>query len=307
MARAAGIFVAPMSQPSVALVTDSTCDLPPDLARAHGVVVVPLTVTLEGRSYQDGVDITPEDFYRKLAASGAPAVTSQPSAGQFAAVYERALADHDRVLSLHLSSKLSGTYAAALQGAELVGRDRVRVVDTGMVSLPLALVVLAASHMLERGLDPERVVAELRPIQEAMRVYFVVDTLEYLRRGGRIGRAGALVGSLLQVKPVLTLHEGEVGLLERVRTQERALSRVIQLAQEVEPPLCTVVGHAAAGAAARRLAAALEPVSESLLVGAVGPVVGAHAGPGTVGVSCYPARLFPLSLTGQSPPSRVGG
>ncbi len=295
-----------MSQPSVALVTDSTCDLPPDLARAHDVIVVPLTVTLEGRSYQDGVDITPQAFYRKLAASSSPAVTSQPSPGQFAAVYEQALAEHARVLSLHLSSKLSGTYAAAQQGAELVGRDRIRVVDTGMVSLPLALVVLAASRMIKEGLDPDRVVAELRPIQEAMHVYFVVGTLEYLRRGGRIGRAGALVGSLLQVKPVLTLQEGEVGLLERVRTQERALSRVIQLAQEVEQPLCTVVGHAAAVEAAQRLAAALEPVSESLLVGAVGPVVGAHAGPGTVGVSCYPARLFPLSLPGRGDGSRSG-
>src|SRR5579875_457332 len=295
-----------MSQPSVALVTDSTCDLPADLARAHGIVVVPLTVTLEERSYRDGVDITPEDFYRKLAASSAPATTSQPSPGQFAAVYEQALAQHAKVLSLHLSSKLSGTYAAALQGAELVNRDRIRVVDTGMVSLPLALLVLAASRMIKEEADPERVMARLRPIQEAMRVYFVVGTLEYLRRGGRIGRAGALVGSLLQVKPVLTLQEGEVNLLERVRTQERALSRVTQLAQEVEQPLCTVIGHAAAEAAAERLAAALEPVSESLLVGAVGPVVGAHAGPGTVGVSCYPARLFPLSLPGRGDGSRSG-
>jgi DegV family protein with EDD domain len=124
----------------------------------------------------------------------------------------------------------------------------------------------------------------------------MVATLEYLRRGGRIGRASALLGSVLQVKPVLTLQDGLVAPLERVRTQERALTRVIELARQVEGPVCALVGHAVAEDAADRIARALEPHTESLIVAPLGPVVGAHAGPGAVGVGCYPAALCPLGL-----------
>ena len=282
--------------PKVAIVTDSTADLAPDLVEPRGITVVPLTVMLEGRSYLDGVDIQPDDFYRKLTASGQMATTSQPSPGTFANVYERLLTDHEEVVSLHISSKLSGTFEAAMQGADLVATDRVRVLDTEMVSMPLALLVLAASAMAARAESAAAVVDGIRPIQDGMRVYFMVATLEYLRRGGRIGRAGALVGSMLQVKPVLTIHAGEVAPLERVRTQERALSRVIELAGNGKTPMCALVGHAAASDAADRIARALEPRCESLIVAPLGPVVGAHAGPGTVGIGCYPAELFPLGL-----------
>jgi DegV family protein with EDD domain len=178
----------------------------------------------------------------------------------------------------------------------MVGSERVRVLDTRMVSMPLALMVLAASAMAGAGAGAGEVLERLRPLQESMRVYFMVATLEYLRRGGRIGRASAMVGSVLQVKPVLTIQDGQVAPLERVRTQERALSRVIELASRVEGPVCALVGHAAAPGAAERVAKALEPRAESLIVAPLGPVVGAHAGPGTVGVGCYPAGLFPLGL-----------
>lgn len=284
-----------MSQPRVAIVTDSTSDLLPELARERGITVVPLTVTLDGRDYLDGVDITAAEFYARLAAAAGTATTSQPSPGRFAEVYQRLLADHDEVLSLHISGKLSGTYTAACQGAEMAG-DRVRVVDTGMVSMPLALLALAAAAMATAGDPAGRIAERLRPIQDDMRVYFMVATLEYLRRGGRIGRAGALLGSVLQVKPVLAILDGQVTPLERVRTQERALARVIELAQQVESPVCALVGHAAAPDAAERIADALEATSESLIVAPLGPVVGAHAGPGTVGVGVYPAARFPLGL-----------
>src|SRR6266487_2718283 len=140
-------YGAPMSQPRVALVTDSTADLAPELAEERGITVVPLTVTLDGTSYLDGVDITPDDFYAALARSGGPATTSQPSPARFAEVYERLLEDHAAVVSLHISSRLSGTYEAASQGAGMVSAERVQVLDTGMVSMPLALLVLAASGM----------------------------------------------------------------------------------------------------------------------------------------------------------------
>lgn len=280
----------------VAIVTDSTADLALDLVEERGITVVPLTVTLEGRSYLDGVDIQADEFYNRLTASGGTATTSQPSPARFAEVYEQLLGDHDEVVSLHISGKLSGTYAAAVQGADMVGRDRIQVLDTEMVSMPLALLVLAASAMALKDEGAAAIAARIRPIQQSMRVYFVVSTLEYLRRGGRIGRASAMVGSVLQVKPVLTLQEGQVAPLERVRTQEKALSRMIELASQGEGPVCALVGHAAAPGAAERIAAALEPHSETLVVAPLGPVVGAHAGPGTVGVACYPAQLFPLGL-----------
>ncbi len=282
--------------PKVAIVTDSTADLAHDLVEQRDITVVPLTVTLEGRSYLDGVEIQPDEFYARLAGSGQSATTSQPSPGRFAEAYERLLSEHDSVISLHISSKLSGTFEAASQGAGMVAGDRIHVLDTQMVSMPLALLVLAASGMAAAGGSVESVLDSVRSIQASMRVYFMVGTLEYLRRGGRIGRASALVGSVLQVKPVLTIQEGEVAPLERVRTQERALSRVIELAGESRDPICALIGHATASDAAERIARALEPHSESLIVALLGPVVGAHAGPGTVGVGCYPAALFPLGL-----------
>ena len=285
-----------MSKPAVAVVTDSTADLSPELASERGITVVPLTVSLDGRSYLDGVEITAAEFYDLLARSGGMATTSQPSPGRFAEVYERLLGDHSDVISLHISSKLSGTYAAAARAAEMVGKRRIRVVDTGQASMPLALLVLAASGMAAEGDGADVILERLRPIQDAMRVYFMVGTLEYLRRGGRIGRASALLGSVLQIKPVLTIADGQVAPLERVRTQERALSRVIELAGQGEGRICALVGHAAAEEPARRIADALDPVAETMILAPLGPVVGAHAGPGTVGVGCYPAELFPLGL-----------
>jgi DegV family protein with EDD domain len=280
----------------VAVVTDSTADISPELVAQRKIAVVPLTVNLEGRSYLDGVDISPPEFYARLAAGNGMATTSQPAPGQFAEVYERLLANHDEVVSLHISSRLSGTFDAATQGAELVGGDRVRVVDTGQVSMPLALLVLAASDMAAAGESAHGLLDRLKPIQDAMRVYFMVGTLEYLRRGGRIGRASALLGSVLQVRPVLTIADGEVTPLERVRTQDRAISRVIELAKMSGGRICALIGHAAAEEPAQRIAEALDPVSETLILAQLGPVVGAHAGPGTVGVGCYPANLYPLGL-----------
>jgi DegV family protein with EDD domain len=285
-----------MSRPRIAVVTDSTADLATELVEERGITVVPLTVTVDGQSYLDGVEITADEFYGRLAAADSVAATSQPSPGRFAEVYEQLLTSYDQVISLHISHRLSGTFAAAQQGADMVAADRIRVVDTEMVSMPLALLTLAASELVARGESADAIVERVTRIKEGMRVYFMVATLEYLRRGGRIGRASALLGSVLRVKPVLTLQDGQVAPLERVRTQERALSRVIELASQLEGPVCALVGHAAAAEAAGRIARALEPRAESLIVAPLGPVVGAHAGPGTVGVGCYPAGLLSLGL-----------
>jgi DegV family protein with EDD domain len=284
---------------SIAIVTDSTADLPSAIAAARGVTVVPLTVMLDGTSYLDGVDITAADFYRRLQSASGPATTSQPTPASFDEAYRRLLEDHDEVVSIHISQKLSGTCAAALEGARMTGTaDRIRVVDSELVSMPLGLIVLAAAEAAGAGCSGGEVVDRVEGLRRQVSVFFVVATLEYLRRGGRIGAANALLGSVLQVKPVLTIRGGQVTPLERVRTQDRAIARLVELVREQDRGhgLCAIVGHAASEDAAERIAAEIEDGCDTLLLQPLGPVVGAHAGPGTVGVGCYPAELFPLGL-----------
>jgi DegV family protein with EDD domain len=283
---------------TVAIVTDSTADLPSELARKRSITVVPLTLHFEGKSLLDGVDITPADFYRQLPAATTHPTTSQPSAGRFAETYAALLKDHDAIVSVHISEKLSGTYASARQGADLTDPKRVHVIDSELASMSLGLLTLAASELAAKGADAESIESKVLAMRDQVQTYFSVATLEFLRRGGRIGRASALLGSVLQVKPVLCIRDGLVTPLERVRTFDRALSRVIELVRAIDrgQGVCAIVGHADAEDAAERVARELEPIAETLMIQPLGPVVGAHAGPGVVGVGCYPADLLPLGL-----------
>ncbi len=292
----------------VAIVTDSTADLPPQLTRQRSIRVVPLTLNFEGRSLLDGVDIRPSEFYRKLPNATTHPTTSQPSPGQFAEVYSELLADHGEVVSIHISEKLSGTYASAVQASEMTDSKRVRVIDSQLVSMSLGLLTLAASQMAAQGENADAIVERASAMRDRVQTFFSVATLEFLRRGGRIGRASALLGSVLQVKPVLCIREGLVTPLERVRTFDRALNRIVELAREIDAGkgLCVIVGHGDAEADAERVARELEPVAETLMIQPLGPVVGAHAGPGVVGVGCYSADLLPLGIkTFASAPSRA--
>ena len=283
---------------TVAIVTDSTADLPPAMVAARSIKVVPLTLHFDGRSLLDGVDITPSEFYRKLPNATTHPTTSQPSPGQFAEMYTSLLADHDSVVSIHISEKLSGTYESARQGAEMTDAKRVHVIDSQVVSMSLGLVTLAASTMAASGSDAEAIVSKVEGMRADVQTYFSVATLEFLRRGGRIGRASALVGSVLQVKPVLCIRDGLVTPLERVRTFERALTRIVELTRAVDRGrgVCVIVGHAGADEDAERVGRELEPIAETLMIQPLGPVVGAHAGPGVVGVGCYPADIMPLGI-----------
>ena len=283
----------------VAIVTDSTADLPPDLVRSRRITVVPLTVTIGEQSWLDGVEIQPGEFYRRLAEAGSVATTSQPSPARFADAYRPLLEAHDEIVSVHISARLSGTFASAEQAVDSLGaRDRVHLVDSTLASMPLGLLVLAAARMAQDGAGGASIAEEVERIRRGTNVYFGVKTLENLARGGRIGRASALVGSILQVKPVLTIQAGEVTPLERVRTWERALSRIVELVRAVDTGkgVCAIVGHAVDEDSARRIAQGLEDVADTLLIQSLGAVVGAHAGPGTVGVGFYPAELYPLGL-----------
>lgn len=287
-----------MTSAKVAIVTDSTSDLPPQLVKSRSITVVPLTLDFEGRSLLDGVEIRPTEFYRKLPNATTHPTTSQPSPARFADTYSALLADHAAIVSIHISEKLSGTYASAVQGAEMTDSSRVIVIDSQLVSMSLGLLTLAASQLAAQGLDAAAVAEKITAMRDDVQTYFSVATLEFLRRGGRIGRASALLGSVLQVKPVLCIRDGLVTPLERVRTFDRALNRIVELTREVDrgKGLCVIVGHADAEADAERVARELEPVTETLMIQPLGPVVGAHAGPGVVGVGCYPADLLPLGI-----------
>ena len=287
-----------MSKRSVAIVTDSTADLPPQMAASRSITVVPLTLNFEGQSLLDGMDIQPDDFYRRLPSATTHPTTSQPSPGRFAEAYSSLLADHDAIVSIHISEKLSGTFASARQAADMTDPKRIRVVDSELVSMGLGLITLVASAMAAGGAEAETIEAKVLEMRSHIQTYFSVATLEFLRRGGRIGRASALLGSVLQVKPVLCIRDGLVTPLERVRTFDRALNRIVELARETDRGhgVCVIVGHANAASDAERIGRELEPFAETLMIQPLGPVVGAHAGPGVVGVGCYPAELFPLGI-----------
>ena len=287
-----------MSKQSVAIVTDSTADLPPQLAASRSITVVPLTLNFDGKALLDGVDIRPDEFYRRLPSVATHPTTSQPSAGRFAEAYSALLADHDAVVSIHISEKLSGTFESARQGAAMTDAERVRVVDSENVSMSLGLLALTASSLAASGADAETIEAKMLDMRQLVQTYFSVATLEFLRRGGRIGRASAFLGSVLQVKPVLCIRDGLVTPLERVRTFERARNRIVELTREVDRGhgVCVIVGHAGAEADAERIGRELDPIAETLMIQPLGPVVGAHAGPGVVGVGCYPAELFRLGI-----------
>ena len=279
---------------SVAVVTDSTAYLPPELIEGYGIHVVPLYVVLPGRSGREGFDVGPEDVARTLAVRGLTVSTSRPTPGDFVAAYRRALdAGADRLVSVHLSAELSGTSDAARLAASQVGEHIVTVVDSRSAAMGCGFAVLAAARSAAAGADAAEVAETARRTAAQTSTFFVVDTLEHLRRGGRIGAAAAVLGSALAVKPVLHVKDGRVVPLEKVRTAARALNRLVQRAVEAagDGAVSVAVHHLAAAERADRLAAELRerlPALRELHVSELGAAIGAHVGPGAVGVVIAP-------------------
>jgi DegV family protein with EDD domain len=279
---------------SVAVVTDSTAYLSDELIEGYGIHVVPLYVVLAGHSGREGWDIGPGDVARALGVRGQTVSTSRPTPGDFVAAYRRALATGaDRLVSIHLSSELSGTWDAARLAASQVGEHIVTVVDSRSAAMGAGFAVLAAARSAAAGADAAAVARAAQETADATRTFFVVDTLEYLRRGGRIGSAAAVLGSALAVKPVLHVQDGRVVPLEKVRTSARALNRLVQRAVEAagQGPVSVAVHHLAAPERAERLAAELRdrlPQLRELHVTELGAAIGAHVGPGAVGIGVAP-------------------
>jgi DegV family protein with EDD domain len=274
------------------LVTDSTSDISPSDARALGVHVVPLIVRFGDEQYRDGVDIDADQFYAKLEQTGVHPTTSQPSPEVFATLYKTLLSDpEDHVVGLHISAKLSGTLQSATLAAQAFDPGRIHLVDTESVSGGLQLLVRAALDDINAG-DPATVVAE-KATRRRSKVTIVVllDTLVYLHRGGRIGRAQAFVGSLLNVKPLIAVRDGEVVPLARLRSRSKGIDMIVEQVRGCLPLRGLAEFHAAAAESMVDLEARLSVAVSNVtaVLGRIGPVVGAYSGPGGLGVACLGA------------------
>ncbi|UGY91396.1 DegV family protein [Streptomyces gobiensis] len=276
----------------VAIVTDSTAYLPPTALREHRITSVPLTVVLGNEALEEGTEISARSLAEALRKHRA-VTTSRPSPETFAAAYrEVAAAGADGIVSLHLSAEFSGTYDAAVLAAQDAPVP-VRVVDTGMVAMALGFCALAAAQTAAAGGSLDEAVAAAEKRAEGTSAFFYVDTLDYLRRGGRIGAAQALLGSALAVKPLLELADGRIGMLEKVRTATKAIARLEELAvaRAGESAVDIAVHHLAAPDRADHLADRLRervPGLADLHVSEVGAVIGAHTGPGLLGAVVSP-------------------
>jgi fatty acid kinase fatty acid binding subunit len=272
---------------NTAIVLDSTADFPEAPGRFPNWRVVPLYVRFGDESFKDYVDLTPAEFYARLRTAEELPTTSQPTPGDFLAAYEE-LAAYDRIYSLHISAELSGTYGSATTAAGEIGGGKVRTLDSGSASAAIAMLGLAVQRRLDRGTTDEEIDALLERYRRDASLLFTVDTLEFLRRGGRIGRASAMAGTLLHVKPILTI-EREVIPLKRVRGNQKAMQTFIEeftSRTEDSPTLRVGIAHAEAPERAeqlRKMVRGERPQAEVEVVTTLGAVVGTHAGPGTVG------------------------
>ena len=277
---------------NTAIVVDSTADFPEAPERFPNWRVVPLYVRFGDESFRDYVELSPEQFYARLRTSKETPSTSQPTPGDFLTVYEE-LAAYERVLSIHIAGKLSGTIESARAAARELGGERVRTIDSESASAAIAMLGLAIQRRLERGTSDEEVDALVERYRREAGLLFTVDTLEYLARGGRIGRARAWAGELLNIKPILSIEDGEVLPVKRVRGNRKAFLEFASAFEAVtldRPGLRVAIAHAEApdrAEALRTLVRDKRPSAEIELVTTLGPVVGAHAGPGTIGFFWY--------------------
>lgn len=273
---------------TVRIVTDSTCDLPRDVVKALGVTVVPLSVHFDGVTYRDGVDMTPSVFFLKLASASVLPTTSQPSGGEFASAYQATAKDTDQILSIHVSAKLSGTYNSALVGRQAVdGSCRIEIIDSRQVSMGLGLTVMAAARAAQEGQSLDQIADTVRRLIPRAHLIGAVESLEYLHKGGRIGKARVLLGSLLGIKPIITCQDGEACALGRERTRPRAMERLFKVVEEHLPVDELAILHSNTPLDAEDLANRLAAIfpRERMVCTRFGPVLGTYLGPGAIGVA----------------------
>jgi DegV family protein with EDD domain len=273
----------------ISLVTDSTADIPEELRRQHSIEVIPAILNLGGKSYEDGNGISREEFYERLPNLSVPPTTSAPSVGSFQARYERLFnAGASHILSFHPPDSLSGIFNAARLAAEQFG-ERVRVIDSGQVTLGLGFQVLAAAEAIARGALLDDILGLVESIKRRVRVVALLDTIQYLRRSGRVSWARAMVGELLNIKPLVELRFGIIERLAQVRTRSQGILRLSEALNSWGPLERLAILHTNAEAAARQLLEELKPkLPAPPLVVNVTTIIGTHTGPNGLGLAAVP-------------------
>jgi len=273
---------------AVKIVTDSSADLPPQLAQQLGITVVPLYVRFGSEVYRERVDITDEEFYQRLLHGPTHPVTIQPSPQDFVNAYQELSPEADGIVSIHISSKLSGTCNSALQGKEMIDKGcPIEVFDSQLVSVGLGLISMAAATVAKTGADLQRVVEEVKQTIPNSYLLCLIDTLKYLLLGGRIGKAKALVGSLLNVKPLLTLKEGETVPVSQARSRSKGIERLFDFVKNATDIQDLAVAYSTTLDEAQALAEHMGSIftKEPIKVVRLGTTLGVHLGPGALVVA----------------------
>jgi DegV family protein with EDD domain len=285
----------------IAFVTDSTAGIPTDMVEQFKVTVVPLQVVFGTETFRDGIDLTEEQFFERLKSANPLPTTSQPTVGDFEETYRKLLADPDveSIISVHLSTKLSGTVSAATTAAERIQQEsgsakKIAVIDSLEAYMGEGLLVINGARAAEKGKGHDEIVSMLEEMKHKIHLYLLVDTLEFLKRGGRIGGAQALLGTMLNIKPILQLKEGRIEPYERVRTRRKAMERITEIGAEAMQgrPVQMAIGHAQAAEDAQALTAMAKQkmnVVEEFHT-PLGPVISTHTGPGVLGFVLLPVE-----------------
>lgn len=274
---------------SIKIVTDSLSDIPKDLIKKFDIEVLPLTVIFEDVEYRDGIDITSEEFYKKLKESSRIPKTSQVTPEQFREAFEKCLKTYEHVIYIACSSRATGTYQSSIIAKSLLENDNIHIFDTMALSFGCGIMLLKAAQMAKEGKQVQEILLELEDMKNRVDHIFTVDTLEYLQKGGRISSTKAAIGTILNIKPILTVKEGLVSQLDQVRGKKKVISKMIELAKKRSTDIQSQVigiGHAdneeLLNEFKRVIKEELKP--KDIIVTNIGAAIGTHAGPGTIAI-----------------------
>lgn len=276
----------------IAIVTDTTAYIPEETIEKYNIHTIPLSVVFGDESFREGIDITTEEFYQKVKESKELPSTSQPAIGLFLELYEELSKQYDAIISIHLSKKISGTYDAAISAGNMAEHVKVYPFDSGLSAMAQGFYTIVASELAEEGKTPKEIIEHITDMKKRSKAYFMVDDLSHLQRGGRLTSAQAIVGSLLHIKPILHMPEGQIIPFEKIRTRKKAIKRIMSILEEEakEKTIGRVVFiHANNESAAITLQQEFQekhPEIESM-VSYFGPVLGTHLGEGAIGVTWY--------------------
>lgn len=276
----------------IAWITDSTCYIEPNFAKENHIFVVPMSISFENEIFKDGIDITEEEFYHKLTTSSHLPKSSQPPIGELIQLYEELKNEYNLGIAIHVSSELSGTVNASKQAADIAEFPLI-VVDSKLISLPMFYMIRKGQEMIQQGVSPAEVANKLEKMYKTNQLYVMVGSLEQLHKGGRVSAIQLLLGSLLQIKPILTFQEGKVVPYEKVRSQKKALSFIVsRLISDVEEGINVKTVFILSAKAEKELHMIQEQIHSlfphiEILTGPLGSAVGVHAGAGTIALTWF--------------------